>query len=486
MRYFKLIKYVFLAIVYTKIRRRGFNDFIFRAVSDMGGMYVKLAQFVALRTSLFPDTDKIRFLSFYDRVPKENVDLNKTILRELKRNPLEIFDSIEPEPFACGSFAQVYRGVYKGRDVVIKIQKEGLKFKLVIDFFVISVIAKIIDVIYSPRQANLPQLIKDFKVSTYNELDYLEECNWAERFLQAYTEHPSIVIPAVFKEICTNRVIVEQYIDGVSLTSLVAMKARGEDYRKWAQEHLGTDMMQIFWSIVYQIARDIFQRDFYYADPHPGNILILKDNRYAIIDFGIVGRSPRNKQAYYQLIEQSTKRVDEMDLDILSGKMLEFASEDLMCSLVTLNNIYIKENSSLTAQVTALFSNILKEKKELLKKCEIGDKEIDMTDFFIELMRMGEKFGLKLPEGMFVLGRTTQMFKSYMLYLEPNERFVRKVNERIIAEIDPKQLLEPVNQVHGRYRKPENALEYICNWVGNLGDAEESMYYKIRGILGNR
>ncbi|PIS22156.1 hypothetical protein COT50_03445 [candidate division WWE3 bacterium CG08_land_8_20_14_0_20_41_10] len=67
----------------------------------------------------------------------------------------------------------MYQGVYKGQNVVIKIQKEGLKSKLFIDFLVVSIIARVVDAIYSPRQANIPQLIKDFKQATYNELDYL-------------------------------------------------------------------------------------------------------------------------------------------------------------------------------------------------------------------------------------------------------------------------------------------------------------------------
>ncbi len=175
MRLIRLTGY-FFQIVVNKIVGKPISEIIFSAVSDFGGMYIKLIQFICLRTTVFSPEDKLRFLSFYDDAPIVDIDIQATVTRALGQEKAKQITSIDPNPFASGTFGQVYRArLMDGSDVVIKVKRPHLVGKLTYDFFVLWVLTKIFNFLVEQSIIDLDATLSEFRETTYQELDYLQE-----------------------------------------------------------------------------------------------------------------------------------------------------------------------------------------------------------------------------------------------------------------------------------------------------------------------
>ena len=155
MRILKLTVY-FLQIITSKITKKTIPDILFTAVSDFGGIYIKLIQFVCLRTNILPENDKLRFLSFYDDAPIEPLSIKHYIEKELGQIGLSRFSTIDATPFASGTFGQVYKArLTDGTDVVIKVKRPHLVSKLRFDFLLLRLFTKIFTLFVEQKIINL-------------------------------------------------------------------------------------------------------------------------------------------------------------------------------------------------------------------------------------------------------------------------------------------------------------------------------------------
>ena len=156
---------------------------------------------------------------------------------------------------------------------------------------------------FKPRE-----VVRQFTLSLRRELDLLAECRNAERVARNFTEHPEFVIPKVYWPWCSERVNVQEYIDGIPGRELDAVDQAGLDRKTLA--HNGAQAA----------LKMILEDGFFQADPHQGNIFYLPENRIAFIDFGMVGRLPERRR--YQvvsllhcMVEQDAPGVVEVLLD---------------------------------------------------------------------------------------------------------------------------------------------------------------------------
>src|SRR4030067_1323322 len=185
-------------------------DVVYEAVDAMGGVYVKLLQFISLRADLIPESAKKRFLTFYDHVVPEAIDVPYVLAREIGNEKLARFSAIETEPFASGTFGQVYRGtLIDGTSVVVKIKRTRLTEKLFVDFVIIRLLGFLFDLFYEQHFVNVPRLIGEFKNITYRELDHRTETENALYLWQHYRNHPVLFIPYTYAELSTDNIIVQ-------------------------------------------------------------------------------------------------------------------------------------------------------------------------------------------------------------------------------------------------------------------------------------
>ena len=268
---------------------------------DMGGVMIKLGQFLSARVDVLPPEITEELLDLQDEVtPEETWRIMSVIQAELGDSHKR-FAEIEETPMAAASLGQTHRawllpdnGIEgRGTAVVIKVQRPNIASIVETDLAALRIVAHW-TMRYRPiaRRADMPALMEEFAKTLWEELDYRAEVDNAERFAEMYANDERIYIPAIYRQHCADRVIVMENVEAPKITDLAAMEAAGIDPREVAGTLLDTYFGQIF------------GEGFFHADPHPGNLFVcprsdipptLEGGRpfwLIFVDFGMVGRVP--------------------------------------------------------------------------------------------------------------------------------------------------------------------------------------------------
>lgn len=269
---------------------------------DMGGVLIKLGQFLSTRVDVLPPeiTDELRGLQ--DEVPAVELRVIRQVLVQELGDPAVHFREIEESPLAAASLGQVHRAWLhpngdtdategRGQPVVIKVQRPGIVQLVQTDLAALRVVARWI-MRYPPirRRADMPALLEEFARTLWEELDYEQEARNADRFGEMFARDPGVYIPSVYRRHSTRRVLVLENVEAIKIVDLTALDAAGISRRQVADRLLDT----YFWQI--------FNEGFFHADPHPGNLFVKPEDPVAtdeegnrtfsliFVDFGMVGR----------------------------------------------------------------------------------------------------------------------------------------------------------------------------------------------------
>lgn len=235
---------------------------------EMGGVMIKLGQFLSARVDVLPPevTEELRGLQ--DEVPPEPAWRIKDVLRQELPDYKSRFLRFEESPLAAASLGQAHRAWLAGQNdlslpVVVKVQRPNIEEIVRIDLNALRVVARWV-MRYKPirRRADVPALLEEFARTLWEELDYELEADNAERFARLYADSDHIYIPAVYRQHSTGRVIVLENVEGIKITDVHGMEAAGINPKQVAETLLDTYFHQIF------------QEGFFHADPHPGNLFV--------------------------------------------------------------------------------------------------------------------------------------------------------------------------------------------------------------------
>lgn len=480
-RFFRIV-WFFTRFVLAKARGQTDRcyDIIYQAVDTMGGIYIKLLQFACLRTDIFPDKQKMQFLSFYDEVPIESLDVVGILHIELGPTRMGEFTAIAPEPFASGTFGQVYRAKLKdGTDVIVKIKREDLMPKLRLDFFLLRLLATIAAFVYDPKIIDVPQLVHEFKDATYQELDYIKEVEHANYFYRMFRNNSHVIIPRTYKHLSTSRLLVQDYVPGISVTSLIRFRQETgpDEYRQWLLREYRTDIYTVIKNIAFDMGVGGLVADRFYADPHPGNIKILPDNKYALIDFGIIGESPKNKRTYYNIVSQMIKRADVMDLKEVGKEFLKWGAGGLYRHMEVLDDHFSDGSSGLAETITQRYEQMLERRREKFRKIEETETE-NFVKIYLDIIQTGQFLGMKVPQGLLAMMKSVAIYKSWTMFLEPDFHQMRETYQRILAAVDGRKLInedDTIPSVGG----VEESIEGLLNWVGCIAERDLPLYFRI-------
>ncbi|WP_202707308.1 ABC1 kinase family protein [Sporosalibacterium faouarense] len=250
------------------------------AIEELGPTFVKLGQILSTRYDILPP-DIVNELSYLqDSASKFQFKNAKEILeKELGKSIEEIFEEFDPDPIAAASIGQVYRGKLKdGQWVVVKIQRPNIKNTIERDLDILFDISQLVDEHYNKESIiKFRDIVKEFSFFIRKELDYTYEALNCRKFREIYKKNSKVVIPEIYWEYTSKKVLVMEKIDGIKFSNIGAIEDRGWDKGKLAK--LGADIFM----------NQIFVHSFFHGDPHPGNILVINENKIALIDFGIVG-----------------------------------------------------------------------------------------------------------------------------------------------------------------------------------------------------
>lgn len=286
------------------------------ALEEMGPSFVKLGQVLATRVDLFPPEWIDEFGKLQDQapaVPWETIHAQMT--EDLGAAPEEVFLSIDSTPLAAASIAQVHRARLRdGTDVVAKVRRPGIRPVVEADLRLLQHLADSVDAHFPDLHRFHPVgVVKQFKASLTRELDLAAECRHAERIAASFAARAGgkpagIVVPRVHWDYTGERMNVQDFVIGIPVADIAALDAAGIDRRRVARR--GAEA----------VLKMVLEDGFFHADPHPGNVFVLRDGRIALIDYGMVGRLSSTRRAQvlvllHALVSHRAETVTEVLLD---------------------------------------------------------------------------------------------------------------------------------------------------------------------------
>lgn len=273
----------------------------FRALAiHMGGVMIKVGQFLSSRLDVLPPEVTDELANLQDEVPAESYDsIRELAERELGAPLAEKFEWFDESPLAAASLGQVHRARLRVedeadgfRDVVVKIQRPYIEMIVEVDLSALQRVGNWL-MRYRPvrEHADVPALLREFSESVREEIDYLHEAENAERFFENFKDDPDVHVPRVVRSLTSLRVLTLEDVYAIKITDYAGIATAGIERGDVAKKLLDTYLKQIF------------EDGFVHADPHPGNLFVTplgadgdspRRWKLTFVDFGMTARVPDN------------------------------------------------------------------------------------------------------------------------------------------------------------------------------------------------
>ncbi|WP_328190191.1 ABC1 kinase family protein [Marinobacter sp. OP 3.4] len=366
---------------------------------SLGATYIKLGQFIASSPTFFPREYVDEFQGCLDRTSSIPYTAIRRILREELGRPLEeVYSEIDPVALASASIAQVHAArLVTGEEVVIKVQKPGVETVLLTDLNFLYLSSRLVETL-APKLSwtSLSGIVEEIQQTMMEECDFIQEARNLDtfrRFLQD-THNEEVVVPKVYHQCSTRRVLTMERFHGVSLTDLETICRVTQD----PERTLITAMNTWFASLT--------QCEFFHADVHAGNLMVLDDGRIGFIDFGIVGRI---RPQTWQAVSDFIGAVMAGNFDGMADAMVRIGitreSVEVTALARDLRNLY----QSMDRMVP----------DDSASEWQGADTDDEVNNILMEVVRIGEDHGLHFPREFALLLKQFLYFDRYVHILAP-------------------------------------------------------------------
>ena len=281
------------------------------AFREIGPAAIKLGQTLATRPDLVGEEAAHNLLTLQDSLPPEKFErIYDEIDHSLNKPAAELFEYVDPEPVGAASIAQVHRArTTDGRDVAVKVLRPGIREQFARDIETYEWAAAHLEALGGEAARLRPQLvIANLKRWTLRELDLRREAASASELKEAMAAVEGYHIPAIDWDRTSGRVLTLEWVDGIKISDVEALKAAGHDTGKLAEK------------LVLTFLRQAISEGFFHADMHQGNLFVRPDGSIVAIDFGIMGRINRQARLWlaeilYGLTTGNYRRVAEIHFE---------------------------------------------------------------------------------------------------------------------------------------------------------------------------
>jgi len=247
-------------------------------IEDLGPTFIKFGQILADRPDLVSESLRFELKKLQSSARPFDDDMAiKIIEMELGQNTEQVFSELNRSHIASASIGQVYRGtLLTGEQVVLKVQRPGIKQKIKLDLILIQLFAKKLQRSYPELNTfNIAKFVGDFGDIILKELDFTNEVSNMLRLNNMFKDDPRCHIPIVYTKFCTQRLLIMEFIDGEKPDDLQTLIDKG-----YSPQIIAENGVNIILTM-------ILKYGFFHADPHPGNIFIRGDNQIVLIDHGM-------------------------------------------------------------------------------------------------------------------------------------------------------------------------------------------------------
>ncbi|PAU82032.1 kinase [Halovibrio salipaludis] len=369
----------------------------------LGATYIKLGQFIASSPTFFPREYVDEFQNCLDQTRPLPYAVMERILREELGTAVDTeFTRIDRTPLASASIAQVHGArLTSGEEVVLKIQKPGVSNILLTDLNFLYVSARVVETL-APKLAwtSLSGIIQEIQRTMMEECDFVQEANNLEAFREFLdrTGNTEATVPRVHRRLSTGRVLTMERFQGVPLTDLETIRRYSDD----PERTLITAMNTWFASLT--------QCEFFHADVHAGNLMVLEDGRVGFIDFGIVGR-----------IDPDTWTAVSDFMGALMSADFEGMADAMARIGVTREGVDVKALARDLSGLQQHMETVVPTDPQEMPDIETLSEETDddVNELLMDLVRVGEDHGLHFPREFALLIKQFLYFDRYVHILAP-------------------------------------------------------------------
>jgi ubiquinone biosynthesis protein len=292
------------------------------ALEEAGGMFVKLGQVLSTRADLLPPDVIAELSRLQDHVaPADPASIEALLIAELGA-PRRVFASFDAAPVAAASIGQAHRArLATGELVIVKVQRPQVRALVERDLDILLRMARALEARAGwARQFAVLAMTRGFAAALREELDFRIEA----RNIAAVASSSRVRVPAVHQQWSTSRVLVMEYLDGIAVRDAEPVLAKTNADRHGLARGLLAAMLG-----------QVMLEGTFHADPHPGNVLVLRDGQLGLIDFGSAGRlDPLQQAALRRLLLAVARRhpaeLHDALLDLAQAARPQAAGEDLL------------------------------------------------------------------------------------------------------------------------------------------------------------
>lgn len=380
------------------------------AIESLGPTFVKLGQILATRSDLLPT----EWTQALEQLHNQATPLPWEVMRphieaQLGQPIAQVFTRFDTTPLAAASIAQVYRAQVQRpdgslREVVVKVQRPGIRAGLEADARLLRHVAAMVEESFPQLERYRPVAVaRQVGEALQEELDFTIEGRNNELVAQAFLQQPDIVIPRIEWDLSTPELLVQDWLDGVP-ANLATLDTR---FHGPLLAQRGAH------AFLHMVLRD----GLFHADPHPGNVFALEGNRVGFLDFGLVGHlSPHRRDQFLVLL----RAMVEGDADGLVMVLLEWTGD-------------------VRIDIALMESDV----ERYIARRDNGP--LKLGDSIKEFMDLAREAQISMPSDMALLFKALITADRVLLQLDPNFDVVTTakplVQEQLRARYHPKRLL---------------------------------------------
>jgi len=383
---------------------------------ELGPAFVKAGQALSTRPDIIPVVLLEELSQLQDQLPGFSGDKAMELIEEdLNKNIKDIFLEINKEPISAASLGQVHKAILKNGEVVaVKVQRPGLREQITLDLYIVRNIAIWLKNNIGLIRSDLVALIDELGKRVFEEMDYINEAENAEKFRVMHQKNDKIAVPKIYNEITSRRVLTMEWIEGTKLTNLDEVKKLGIDPDKMIDIGVQCSLEQLL------------EHGFFHADPHPGNLLALEDGRLCYLDFGMMSEVSRDSRS--GLIQAVVHLVNK-NFDKLSH---DFVKLGFLSSEVNLEPI------------VPAFQDVF------VNAIELGVSKMDFKSVTDDMSGVMYKFPFKLPPYYALIIRSLITLEGIALSVDPDFKILGAAYpyfaRRLMEDPDP-QLRESLKEM---------------------------------------
>lgn len=401
---------------------------------DLGGLMIKLGQFMSSRLDVLPPEITKELEGLQDEVPAVPFDAIRALAEQELGVPLEqVYASIDTTPIAAASLGQAYRATLSDRDAkdcgfsgaVIKVQRPGIGAIVDVDLAALRKVGGWLSrVRLVNHRVDMPALVEEFAITSLEEIDYLGEASNAERFAADFADNDRVKVPAVALERTTRRVLTLEDVTAIKITDVGALRAAGIE---------PAEVASAFAEVMFD---QLFLHGFFHADPHPGNLFVTPRPAgddgapwaLTFVDFGMMGEVPTSLRGTLRgLVIAAASR---------DGKGMVKAMREVRVLLPTADTVELER------VMTTLFARFggmgFAELRELDPR-QFQDFALEFSDVILSLpFQLPENFLLIIRAVSLTSGVSSSLYPAYNLWdsVEPYaEQLLRDEGGNLVTDL---------------------------------------------------